>query len=81
MTGGRLKRIEKYLDPDESFCFTYGDGLSDINLNNLINFHKWQNCQKIFNSLKSDSNFKSKLIRISTKETLKNSVSIINNIL
>ncbi|MHB1330281.1 MAG: sugar phosphate nucleotidyltransferase, partial [Gemmatimonadales bacterium] len=30
MTGGRLKRVARYLNPDESFCFTYGDGLSDI---------------------------------------------------
>jgi glucose-1-phosphate cytidylyltransferase len=43
MTGGRLKKIEKYLDTDESFCFTYGDGLSDININHLINFHNSQN--------------------------------------
>lgn len=38
-TGGRLKRVEKYLD-DESFCFTYGDGISDINMKDLISFHK-----------------------------------------
>ena len=41
MTGGRLKRVKEYLD-DESFCFTYGDGLSDINLKELIEFHKNQ---------------------------------------
>jgi len=41
MTGGRLKRIKNFLD-DESFCFTYGDGLSDINLKELIDFHKKQ---------------------------------------
>lgn len=39
MTGGRLKRVEKYLD-DETFCFTYGDGLSDVNISKLISFHK-----------------------------------------
>jgi glucose-1-phosphate cytidylyltransferase len=39
MTGGRLKRLKKYLK-DESFLLTYGDGLSDIDLNELINFHK-----------------------------------------
>ena len=39
MTGGRLKKIRKYLD-DEPFCFTYGDGLSDINIKDLINCHK-----------------------------------------
>ncbi len=38
MTGGRLRRIRNYLD-NEDFCFTYGDGLSDININDLINFH------------------------------------------
>lgn len=37
MTGGRLKRISKYLEDD--FCLTYGDGLSDINIKELIDFH------------------------------------------
>jgi glucose-1-phosphate cytidylyltransferase len=39
-TGGRLKKIFKFIKNDEIFCFTYGDGLSDININKLINFHK-----------------------------------------
>jgi len=39
MTGGRLKRLKKYLD-NETFLMTYGDGLSDINLDHLIKFHK-----------------------------------------
>ena len=38
MTGGRVKRIQKYLDG--TFCLTYGDGLSDIDLSALIDFHK-----------------------------------------
>tara|TARA_Y100001978_G_C23658075_1_gene417122 strand:+ start:411 stop:1181 length:771 start_codon:yes stop_codon:yes gene_type:complete len=42
MTGGRLLRIREYLD-DEDFCFTYGDGLSDINISDLIEFHKNSN--------------------------------------
>jgi len=37
-TGGRLKRVRPYLDEDD-FCFTYGDGLADINLHNLLSFH------------------------------------------
>lgn len=41
MTGGRLKRVEQYLD-DETFCFTYGDGLSDVNIAESIAFHKKQ---------------------------------------
>ncbi|CAM2934783.1 glucose-1-phosphate cytidylyltransferase [Paenibacillus sediminis] len=39
MTGGRLKRVQPYVG-DETFCFTYGDGLSDVNIAELINFHK-----------------------------------------
>ncbi len=38
-TGGRLARISSFLDR-ESFCFTYGDGVSDINIRELIQFHK-----------------------------------------
>ena len=41
MTGGRLKRIKEYLG-DESFCLTYGDGVSNINISELIAFHKKQ---------------------------------------
>ena len=40
MTGGRLKRVKQYVEADEQFCFTYGDGLSDINIGNLLNFHQ-----------------------------------------
>jgi len=41
MTGGRLKRIARYLDNDD-FCFTYGDGLSNVNIRDLVAFHKSQ---------------------------------------
>lgn len=40
MTGGRLARIRKYLTPGESFCMTYGDGVSDIDVTAEIAFHK-----------------------------------------
>lgn len=40
MTGGRLKRVQDYLEPNEPFFFTYGDGLSDIDLSKLLAFHK-----------------------------------------
>lgn len=39
MTGGRLKRLKKYLN-NETFMVTYGDGLSNVNINKLIKFHK-----------------------------------------
>jgi glucose-1-phosphate cytidylyltransferase len=39
MTGGRLKRVYEYIKDDDCFCFTYGDGLADINIKKLISFH------------------------------------------
>ena len=41
MTGGRLKRVRPYLD-DETFCLTYGDGLGDVNIAKLVEFHQEQ---------------------------------------
>ena len=40
MTGGRLKRVAKYVEQDEAFCFTYGDGVSDVDISASIEFHK-----------------------------------------
>jgi len=42
MTGGRLKRVREHLG-SETFCFTYGDGVSNVNIQELIAFHKQQN--------------------------------------
>jgi glucose-1-phosphate cytidylyltransferase len=39
-TGGRLKRVSKYLEANESFCFTYGDGVADLDIAAEIAFHK-----------------------------------------
>lgn len=39
-TGGRLRRVKKFLKNEKDFCFTYGDGLSDVNIKSLIRFHK-----------------------------------------
>ncbi|NJK92343.1 MAG: glucose-1-phosphate cytidylyltransferase [Blastochloris sp.] len=39
MTGGRLKRVGRYLD-EEPFCFTYGDGVSDVDISKLVTFHR-----------------------------------------
>jgi glucose-1-phosphate cytidylyltransferase len=39
MTGGRLARVKNYLKDEQAFCFTYGDGVSDINITSLIQFH------------------------------------------
>lgn len=40
LTGGRLKRVRRYVENDEAFCFTYGDGVSDLNIAASIAFHK-----------------------------------------
>jgi glucose-1-phosphate cytidylyltransferase len=42
MTGGRLKRVKDYIG-EETFCLTYGDGVSDINIRKLIDYHRAQN--------------------------------------
>lgn len=39
LTAGRLKRVASYIQEEEAFCFTYGDGVSDVNITALINFH------------------------------------------
>lgn len=41
MTGGRIKRVKEYIG-DETFCMTYGDGVSDIDIKKLLEFHKQQ---------------------------------------
>ncbi|MFN7506947.1 MAG: glucose-1-phosphate cytidylyltransferase, partial [Limnobacter sp.] len=40
MTGGRLNRVRKYIENDEAFCFTYGDGVGDVDISASIAFHK-----------------------------------------
>lgn len=40
LTGGRLRRVGDYLRDEEQFCFTYGDGVADVNITDLIAFHK-----------------------------------------
>lgn len=43
MTGGRLKRVANYVKDEQTFCLTYGDGVSDVDITELIAFHKSQN--------------------------------------
>lgn len=40
MTGGRILRLKKFFKPNEDFCMTYGDGVANINIKKLIEFHK-----------------------------------------
>ncbi|NJS35665.1 MAG: glucose-1-phosphate cytidylyltransferase [Brachymonas sp.] len=40
LTGGRLKRVADYIANEEAFCFTYGDGVADVNIAELVDFHR-----------------------------------------
>ena len=40
LTGGRLKRVSEHLKDEDAFCLTYGDGLSNVDISRLIQFHK-----------------------------------------
>jgi len=42
LTGGRLKRVEQYVKNEDAFCFTYGDGVSDVNISAVVEFHRAQ---------------------------------------
>jgi glucose-1-phosphate cytidylyltransferase len=44
MTGGRLRRVARYLRADEPFCFTYGDGVGNVDISSLLAFHHEKGC-------------------------------------
>jgi glucose-1-phosphate cytidylyltransferase len=56
MTGGRLKRIEQYVD-GQTFCFTYGDGVSDIDVTGLIAFHRQHGKQATMTAVQPPGRF------------------------
>jgi glucose-1-phosphate cytidylyltransferase len=61
MTGGRIKRAKKYVG-DEPFMLTYGDGVSDVNINELVKFHKEQNKILTVTSVQPEGRFGSMII-------------------
>ena len=56
MTGGRLKRIKNFVN-NETFCFTYGDGVSDINIRELMEFHKSKNATATMTAVQPPGRF------------------------
>lgn len=56
MTGGRLKRVSEYLN-NETFCFTYGDGLADINIQELIEYHRINRREATLTAVKPPGRF------------------------
>jgi glucose-1-phosphate cytidylyltransferase len=56
MTGGRLKRVRDHIG-DETFCLTYGDGVTDVNIKDLINFHRDQKALSTLTAVQSPGRF------------------------
>jgi glucose-1-phosphate cytidylyltransferase len=56
MTGGRLKRVKQYIG-DETFCLTYGDGVSDVDIAKLIEFHKKQGTNATLTAVQQPGRF------------------------
>jgi glucose-1-phosphate cytidylyltransferase len=57
MTGGRLKRVKEYVKDESAFCFTYGDGVSDINIAALVKFHQQHGLMSTVSSVEPPGRF------------------------
>jgi glucose-1-phosphate cytidylyltransferase len=57
LTGGRLKRIAHLLPPDEPFCMTYGDGVSDVDIGALIAFHRGHGLEATLTAVRPPGRF------------------------
>jgi glucose-1-phosphate cytidylyltransferase len=57
MTGGRVKRIAEFIDENEDFCMTYGDGLGNVNITELISYHKTQNVKATLTATRPPGRF------------------------
>jgi glucose-1-phosphate cytidylyltransferase len=67
MTGGRIKKIEKYVD--DTFCLTYGDGLSNVNISSLIQFHNEKKKMVTLTAVQPPGRFGSLLLDNSTVQS------------
>ena len=70
MTGGRLKSVREHLLDDEAFCFTYGDGLSNINISELIEFHREHGKQATLTAVRPAGRYGA--LQISKENSVKN---------
>lgn len=68
MTGGRLKRVAPYLEEDDKFCMTYGDGVGDVNVKQLLAFHDAHGKLATLTAVKPPARFGA--IQIGTKEKI-----------
>ena len=62
MTGGRLKRIRQYLKPDQPFCMTYGDGLADVDIGQLVAYHRQKGCEATLTAVRPPARFGATII-------------------
>jgi glucose-1-phosphate cytidylyltransferase len=67
MTGGRLLRVADFLEPDESFCFTYGDGVGDVDITDLVRFHKSQGLEATLTAVQPPGRYGALAISDSSK--------------
>lgn len=56
MTGGRLRRVREYVG-DETFCFTYGDGVADVDITSLVEFHRRQRAHATLTAVQPPGRF------------------------
>ena len=61
-TGGRLKRVREYLKPGQPFCFTYGDGVSDVDLSEVIAFHERHGLEATLTAVRPPARFGSTVV-------------------
>ena len=78
LTGGRVKRLKNYLG-DETFFLTYGDGLSDININSLLEFHKSHGKTITISAVRPPARFGSLILDGSKVIKFKEKVHLENN--
>ena len=82
MTGGRLKRVADFVRDQECFCFTYGDGLSDVNIKDLVELHKTSQAMATLTAVRPPGRFGAMSISddrvLSFKEKPKGDGSLIN---
>lgn len=61
-TGGRLKKIQDFLDPDKPFCMTYGDGVSNLNINDVVSLHQNKGYEATLTAVRPPARFGSTII-------------------
>jgi glucose-1-phosphate cytidylyltransferase len=63
LTGGRLKRVRQYLTPDQPFCMTYGDGLSNVDIGRLVAHHREMGCDATLTAVRPPARFGATVIQ------------------